>query len=123
MHRDISIGNVLMTTKPVKQREFEVPEELYEQLSSMADQELVGEIRTLCERVKELVVKLRISDECTGFVTDGDLAIPWKDCFTEENKKAKRVSRSQSPSPRSSLIEDRRAPLTSCRGIFQSRQT
>ena len=47
MHQDISIGNVLMTTKPVKQREFEVPEEFYEQLSSMTDQELVGEIRTL----------------------------------------------------------------------------
>src|ERR1700753_73999 len=97
MHQDISIGNVLMVTKPVKQREFEVPEQFLEHLSVMEDKEAVSEIRTLCERVKELVVELGISDECTGFVTDGDLAIPWKDCFSEENKKVKWVSRSRLP--------------------------
>jgi len=86
-----------MTEKPIKGKAFEVPEQFLNHLSSIKDKRLADEIRALCERVKQLVVELGISDECTGFITDGDLAIPWKDCFSKENRGSKWVSCSRLP--------------------------
>jgi len=75
-----------MTEKPIKGKAFEVPEQFLNHLSSIKDKRLADEIQTLCGRVKQLVVELGISDECTGFITDGDLAIPWKNCFSREHR-------------------------------------
>jgi len=44
LHQDPSIRNALITTKPVKGKVFEVPEQFLEHVSSIKDKELVGEI-------------------------------------------------------------------------------
>jgi len=95
LHRDVSIGNVLMTEQPVKRKAFKVPEEFLAHLSSLKNESLVAKIRTLCDRVDQLVAELGICDECIGFITDGDLAISWEDCFSKENQETKSVSHSQ----------------------------
>ncbi|KAF9644543.1 hypothetical protein BDM02DRAFT_3190520 [Thelephora ganbajun] len=74
LHRDISIGNILMTDEPVKRKKFE---------------EAAEEIAELCKQVEEIVAQLDISDQCIAFVTDGDLAISWKDYWTKERRAAK----------------------------------
>jgi len=51
------------------------------------------------------VVGLGISNECTGFITDGDLSIPWRDCFSEENQEIKVVGCSQLSSLRLCLTQ------------------
>ena len=95
LQRDVSIGNVLMTEQPAKRKAFEIPKEFLAHLSSLGDGPLVTKILGLCKRVEELVAELGISDECIGFMTDGDLAISWKDCFSEEHRNTKSVGRSQ----------------------------
>lgn len=87
-----------MTSKPVKRKAFEVPAEFWDNLRLMEDQELTGQIRVLCGQVEALVKKLGISNECTGFITNGDLAIPWNECFSEEPQGTKSVSYPQLPS-------------------------
>jgi len=85
----------------VKRRVFEVPEEFLKHLSSLKgedkdkDKKMAGETEALCERVEQLVTKLGISDECTGFITDGDLAIPWREKISREHRGTKSVSYSQ----------------------------
>ena len=51
------------------------------------------------------MVGLGISNECTGFITDGDLSIPWRDCFSEENQEIKVVGCSQLSSLRLCLTQ------------------
>jgi len=94
LQRDVSIGNVLMTEQPVKRKAFKVPEEFLAHLSSLEDESMVAKIRALCDRVEQLVAELGISDECIGFITDGDLAMSWNDYFSEEHQEAKSVSHS-----------------------------
>jgi len=77
-----------MTKKPTMRKAFEIPEEFLAHLSSLGNEPLVTEIKALCERIKRLVVELGISDECVGFVTDGDQAIYWGDYFSGERKRA-----------------------------------
>lgn len=86
-----------MTANPVKRKAFEVPESFLDHLSTLKDKEMAGETRALCKRVKQLVVELGISDECTGFIIDGDLAVPWKESFSGENHGVKWVSCSRLP--------------------------
>jgi len=95
LQRDVSIGNVLMTEQPVKRKAFKVPEGFLAHLSSLEDESLVAKIQALCDRVEQLVAELGISDECIGFITDGDLAISWEDCFSKENQETQSVSHSQ----------------------------
>jgi len=75
-----------MTEKPITGKVFEVPEQFLNHLLSIEDKGLADEIWALCEQIKRLVVDLGISDEYIGFITDRDLAIPWKDCFSEGNQ-------------------------------------
>jgi len=91
LHRDVSIGNVLMTDKPVKGKEFGIPEKFRDHVKSL-DPEAVDAIEKLCRRVEKLVKELGISDECTGFVTDGDLAISWERYWAEDRRTVKSVS-------------------------------
>ena len=87
-----------MMETPVKGRAFEIPQRFLKGLSSVKDAGLVSEIRVLCERVERLVAELGVSDQCIGFITDGDLALPWMDCFSEENQGAEWASCSKLPS-------------------------
>jgi len=83
LQRDISIGNVLMTEQSVKREKFKVPEGFLIHLLSKNDP-FVAKIQVLCNQVEQLVTKLGISDECIGFITDGDLAISWNDYLLED---------------------------------------
>ena len=89
-----------MTAKPMKRKVFKVPEKFSEQLNG---KELADETIALCKRVEQLAAELGISDECTGFITDGDLSIPWKESFYGEHCGAKWVSCPQLPSSRPCL--------------------
>lgn len=99
-----------MTANPVKRKVFEVPEKFLEHLSSLKDKKMADKVRALCERVEELVAELGISDECTGFIIDGDLAIPWRESFSGENHVVKWVSCSRSPSLRPCLMQSQGTP-------------
>jgi len=94
LHRDPSLGNVLMTDTPVKRKKFEIPKEFQDHLSSLQDQTTTDAIRELCRKVEELVDAMNISDDCIAFVTDGDLAISWRDYWTKEHRATKSVSES-----------------------------
>jgi len=83
-----------MTDEPVKRKKFEIPKAFEDHLTLLQDQMTVEVIRGLCRKVKELVDMLGISDECIAFVTDGDLAISWRDYWTEERRATKSVSES-----------------------------
>ncbi|KAF5367893.1 hypothetical protein D9757_011247 [Collybiopsis confluens] len=65
-HRDISIGNVLMVDEPIKTRPFQIAH----------PNETQKTILDLCK-------KLNISDNCVGFVIDGDMAVDWTSYFDE----------------------------------------
>ena len=82
-----------MTDEPVKRKRFEIPEDFRTHLSSLQDQKAVKRIEELCEDIKNVVAELGISDQCTAFFTDGDLAISWKDYWKGERRAAKSVSR------------------------------
>lgn len=106
-----------MTEKPVERKVFEVPKQFLEHLSSMKkeDKGLVDEIETLCKRVGELVAELGISGECTGFVADGDLAVPWKDYF-DRREGEKSVSYFRFPFAETTFNGNCRALLNFCPG-------
>lgn len=91
LHRDVSLGNVLMTDKPAERKKFEIPKEFQDHVASLG-QNAADMIGGLCRRVEELVVKLRISNQCTGFVTDGNLAISWDNYWDMGRRAAKSVS-------------------------------
>ena len=81
-----------MADEPVKRKKFEIPQEFREHFGSLRDAKAKTGIEELCKQVEDLVVQLGFSDQCTGFVTDGDLAIPWRSYWTEERRAAKSVS-------------------------------
>jgi len=83
-----------MTDEAVKRKKFEIPKAFENHLSLLQGQTMVDVIRGLCRKVEELVDKLGISDECIAFITDGDLAISWRDYWTEERQVTKSVSES-----------------------------
>ena len=80
-----------MADEPVKRKEFEIPQEFRDHFGSFRDTKAKDKIEELCNRVEEHVVRLGISDKCTGFVTDGDLAISWRHYWTDERRAAKSV--------------------------------
>ena len=82
-----------MTDEPVKRKRFEIPEDFHTHVSSLRDQEAAKKIEELCKDIEKVVAELGISDQCTAFFTDGDLAISWKDYWKEERRAAKSVSR------------------------------
>jgi hypothetical protein len=93
-----------MTDQPVKRKRFKVPEEFQDHLSSLRDREAVEVIKELCRQVEELADTLGVSDQCTAFVTDGDLGIPWSDSWIKERRATKSVSEFVSPG-RSCLMQ------------------
>ena len=55
-----------MTERAVKRKLFEILDEFLAHFYSLKDESLVVEIRALCERVKQLVIELGISDRSPG---------------------------------------------------------
>ena len=74
-HRDLSIGNVLMVDEPVKSEPFDIPD---------PQNEVQEEILCVCK-------ELKIDNQCTGFVIDGDMAVDWNTYFDEEHAGTKSV--------------------------------
>ena len=82
-----------MTETPVKGKAFAVPQKFLDDLTLLEDRSLESAIVGLCAKVEQLVAELGISDEYTGFVTDGDLAKPWRDCIVGGGQETESVSR------------------------------
>ena len=113
LHRDVTIMNVFMTKEPVKRKAFEIPEGFLDHLFSLGDELVVAEILWLYGQVEQLAAGLGISDECIGFIIDGDMAIPWDDCFSKANPETKLVSGCQDIF-KAALDTTHRAHLNSC---------
>ncbi|KAF5374079.1 hypothetical protein D9757_010719 [Collybiopsis confluens] len=71
-HRDISIGNVLMVNKPIESAHFHID------TSNARDRDVRVNILSLC-------TDLNISNQCTGFLIDGDMAVNWETYFKESH--------------------------------------
>jgi len=89
LHRDISIGNVLMLDPAVKMGPFadETLEQSMAQLSFQEKTELAGYVALL----KGVIEKLGPQDMCRGFFIDGDMAASLEDCFTQRRMGEKSV--------------------------------
>ncbi|KAF5346099.1 hypothetical protein D9757_014020 [Collybiopsis confluens] len=72
-HRDISIGNVLMVDEPIESAHFHI-----DTPGDASDRDVRVNILSLCK-------DLNISNQCTGFVIDGDMAVNWKTYFEESH--------------------------------------
>ncbi|KAJ7727933.1 hypothetical protein B0H16DRAFT_247295 [Mycena metata] len=106
MHRDISIGNVLLTLgEPIAYKPFKFEDKILEALWPPASVDgttiaLNGmDIATespsqtsaqIAKDISALIGKLEIGSKCTAFVTDGDLAVQWATYFDDEHKHAPR---------------------------------
>src|SRR5258708_3682004 len=84
-----------MAENPVKGKAFKLPQKFLDDLPLLGDVVLEDRIRELCKKVEQLVTGLGISDVCTGFVTDGDLARSWEDCIAGGHRETKSASHSQ----------------------------
>ncbi|KAF9645173.1 hypothetical protein BDM02DRAFT_3189948 [Thelephora ganbajun] len=94
LHRDISLGNVLVTNEPVKRKKYEIFEESEDHVHSLQDRQVGKEITISCEQVKpEIVIKPDISDQCIAFVTGRDLTVSPKDYWTKGCRVTKPVTR------------------------------
>jgi len=80
-----------MTDEPAERKEFEIPKKFQDHVDLLG-QDVADTIGGFCRRVEGLVVKLGISNQCTGFVTDGDLAISWDNYWDNQCRAAKSVS-------------------------------
>ena len=92
LHRDVSIESVFMTKEPVKRKTFEMPEGFMDHLFSLGDGLATAEILGLYGQVEQLVARLGISNECTGFIADGDTVVSWDDYLSEGHRGSEPVS-------------------------------
>lgn len=93
LHRDISLGTVLMIDEPVEGKRFEIPKEFRDHLSSLQDRGKAEELEKLCDRVEELAASLGISNKPSAVVTSGDLAVSWRDYLDTDRRAAKTVNK------------------------------
>lgn len=102
-HRDISLGNVLMLDKAVKTLKFKVQryeadllplkdESKDELVTLLLEQMSMDRTSDIALEVEQLLGDLGISDMCTGFVIDGDMAVDWKTYFTSRHYGSTAVS-------------------------------
>ena len=106
-----------MTDKPVQREKFKIPQNFHRHLSLLAEtnKKEVTKVKRLCRDIEKVVAKLGISDQCTAFITDGNLAISWDNYWTEERRAAKSVSRFEVMG-NAVLKTVHRAHLSSCPG-------
>lgn len=99
-HRDISIGNVVVMEEGVRMPKFKVlrcdeddptkvmPEDVVEVLAKLS----IGGPKNAETQLEDDIEKLGISDVCTGFVIDGDMAIHWNTYFDSTHRGSRSVS-------------------------------
>ncbi|KAJ3515946.1 hypothetical protein NLJ89_g1437 [Agrocybe chaxingu] len=115
LHRDISIGNLLLCPDSVVKSDFEIAAEFrktatesvqdltsrFENLSTNSLSPKSSELEEQMARVERLVQELGVSTRCIAFVTDGDKAIYWKSYFGDNDRGSKeRSGTSEFMSPR-----------------------
>jgi len=83
LHRDISIGNVLMFDPPVTMKPFEALP--IEQLTAQLSLGDAGELRKYADLLENVIGKMDFSDKCHGFVIDGDIAASLEGYFTSRD--------------------------------------
>ena len=84
LHRDISIGNVLILKLPVEMEPFEewTVEKRMEQLHF---QDMAPELTKYVDLVEKMVKEMDFPNQCRGFVTDGDMAARLEGYFTSRD--------------------------------------
>ncbi|KAJ6630935.1 hypothetical protein B0H10DRAFT_1773360 [Mycena sp. CBHHK59/15] len=106
MHRDISIGNVLLTKAVVSSKPFAIVETILTAIyppakgsssdvgnlaSALKDTHIQeSPARETAEEIMALLRKLQVSAEYTAFITDGDMAVNWKTYFDNEHNRETR---------------------------------
>jgi len=75
----------------VTNKEFEIPKEFREHISTFG-KDTAEVIEEQCEKVEKVVARLGISHTFSAVITDGDLAVSWKDYWREDRRAAKSVS-------------------------------
>ncbi|KAF9644695.1 hypothetical protein BDM02DRAFT_3190360 [Thelephora ganbajun] len=96
LHRDISIGNVLMLDPPVTTKPFEsetpAVEQLIARLSLEDDDQRIAhrnELAQHAELLTQTVKEIGPLDKCHGFVIDGDMAARLEGYFTSRETEAR----------------------------------
>jgi len=83
LHRDVSIGNVLMLDPPVTMKPFEARP--VEQLMAQLSLNDANELSKYASLLEEVIGKMGFSDKCHGFVIDGDMAASLEGYFTSRD--------------------------------------
>lgn len=102
MHRDISIGNILLLREAVEMPKFEISNDLLDLLASKMENlnldsasDPAGnspentkssdatELEGLIKRLLALLEDLKVGTSCKGFATDGDMAAVLKEYFND----------------------------------------
>ncbi|CAA7263360.1 unnamed protein product [Cyclocybe aegerita] len=115
LHRDISIGNLLLCPNSVEKSAFKIAADfrqtatkpaqdltsLFEGLSIDSMPPKLSDLEEQMTRVERLVKELGASTKCIAFVTDGDKAICWASYFQGHNRGSdERSGTSEFMSPR-----------------------
>jgi hypothetical protein len=95
-HRDLSIGNIVMIDKAVKTKRFEIIKKQKESATVENITKMLQELKIKPSATWELSLeatlqRLEITDECRGFVIDGDMAIKMADYFEKEHNGSRSV--------------------------------
>jgi len=80
LHRDISIGNVLMLDPPVVMEPF-AEWTIEQRVAQLHLQDRTTELGKYVDLVK-MIKETGSPNQCCGFVIDGDMAARLEDCFT-----------------------------------------
>ena len=98
LHRDISIGNLVMVEDPVVTKAFEILKNedgnttIKDVTEALQDLKFDSSTKaTLEDKLKVALRDLEITDQCHGFVIDGDMAIKIADYFDKEHPGSRSV--------------------------------
>ena len=80
LHRDISIGNILMLDPPVTMNSFKV--RAVGQLMTRFSLQYEGEFAKYANLLEDAIKKMDYLDKCHGFLIDGDMAAKLEGYFT-----------------------------------------
>lgn len=116
LHRDPSLGIFLMVPQEIdpKGKKFEIEKEFYD---SPQDVKTKEEIKNLCDKIQDLAIKLRIPNEHSAVITDGDLAIKLSTYWEMDRREARSVSEFLITWG-TGLDKVYRVHLSSCPGVF-----
>ena len=123
LHRDISIGNLVMMEDAVTTKPFEILKKESTNATTVEDitnalQDLKVDSSANATWESELTAALndlKITDKCHGFVIDGDMAIKMDDYFNKKHLGSLSVRWNFRNSVGMVLICACRVPMSSCR--------